>query len=183
MATPEPGEPGAPSPPTARRKAVDALDHEGHGLLRQGEGLLQAAALDDAAAEVDQERVERAAAELDPDRVRPARVEAENGRGLAARAAALAVGADRALALELADDLAGGVVRELGVPGEIGLRGRAQPTQQGEDHPLVELAYLDRVAALTDAPLRTVDLPCCAAASRDDHEPDMSTRASPPVNN
>ena len=62
---------------------------------------------------------------------------------------ALAARADQALLLEVADDLAGGVVGQARVSGEIGLGRLAEAAQQGQDHALVVLADLHRVAALT----------------------------------
>ena len=83
----------------------------------------------------------------------------------------LAVGADEALALELADDLAGGIVGQPRVPREIGLRRFAQPPQQGQNDPLVELPDLDRIAALTGCTVAHVlASPCHRRCWRDDGE-------------
>ena len=115
-----------------------------------GKAPLQAAPLDHPAAEIDQHRVQRAAPELDPDRVGAVRVEAQHasraGRGRRVRLPSVRTSC---WLLELAHDLPGGVVGQLGVAGEIGFGGLAEATQQGEDHPLVVLADLHRVAALT----------------------------------
>jgi hypothetical protein len=67
---------------------------------------------------------------------------------LTAQPGALTGGANQALLLQVVDDLAGGVLGEIDLPREIGLRRLAEPPQRGQDHPLIELSDDGRIAAL-----------------------------------
>ena len=149
MATPRPASLRAGRAFDQTPQAGDARAGERHRLLRHRKVPLQVATLEDPAAEIHQERVERAAAELEADRIGAFGIEAQKGGGLAAPAGALAARCGPAAAPPVR-------VRSrrrcCWSGGHVG-RGRPWKPRRGggarQDHPLIVMAHLDGVASLT----------------------------------
>ena len=94
---------------------------EADGLVRHRKVQLVVATVQDMAAKIHQERIDRAAAELHADGVGAVRVERQQGGRLAASAGALALAADQLPLLQFLYDHAGGVVGQADIAGEIRL--------------------------------------------------------------
>ena len=135
---------GSKPPAEAQHVAGKSLD----GLFRLGQAV-DHHPLNDIALQVDEHRLDHVAVDAYADGVGSGGVEFQHRGRLATSAIPLADRAYEAVVLELADDHAGGVVREADPASEVRLRGWPEAAQGRQHDPLVEIADDDRVRAVT----------------------------------